>query len=212
MSRTLLSRHTRSLLSILTAKRESTGRVLAVYVSVRKSGTRIGMSTNVSAPGSVYRTYTTISTKGNSVTARGPNVSQEDKAQQALRELKQATREAHECLQEIHATERRINDKLDGFRGDLALIVRIQIDDTVKEGLERYKDVIDEAIKQATQATYDRFDLLASIMMGDDKQSQRQGRKPIDELIRIYQREHGSPAVAIPERRAMDQSRPAPTD
>lgn len=93
--------------------------------------------------------------------------------------LKQATREAHEAIQEskdvkkeLEATWARISEEIENH-----------IESEVAIGLTKYSGSILTAIEDATQRVYERFDLIADILVGEDKQSRRKGLPSITELV-----------------------------
>jgi hypothetical protein len=56
--------------------------------------------------------------------------------------------------------------------------------EVVTEGLRSYDKAIHEAVEKASQATYDRFDRLADVMLGEDRAAKRRGATPLVELAR----------------------------
>lgn len=100
--------------------------------------------------------------------------------------LKQATREAHEALRDLHRIQRDIDRKRTELEDAVTKSIESRINAAVKTGLEEYDASLKEAIKTGTQATYDRFDLIAAICMGEDKVSKREGKAPLDGLLRAY--------------------------
>jgi hypothetical protein len=72
--------------------------------------------------------------------------------------------------------------------------------EVVRQGLEEFQEALGIATEDATQAVYDRFDLIAAILLGKDWESQREGRAPLDELVRRYieRRGRGTASEARP--------------
>jgi hypothetical protein len=99
--------------------------------------------------------------------------------------LKQATREAHEAIQGLREAQRDMRALLEEVRGAALESVQKRISDAVVAGLAEYDASLKEAIGKGTQATYDRFDLLATVCLGEERM--RGGSvKPLAELFRRY--------------------------
>lgn len=98
--------------------------------------------------------------------------------------LKEATREAHEALKDLNvmiqmakATAKELNACVEEALND-------GIGKQVQEGLDEYKESLAAAIDGATEAVYKRFDQIADILTGEDKQSKRAGKPSIPDLVR----------------------------
>ncbi len=70
-------------------------------------------------------------------------------AHQAIKDLRQATREAEQLVATL-----------------VAPMLEERVDAEVRAGLEAYKETLRQAIDSATASVYDRFDTLANVMMG----------------------------------------------
>lgn len=103
------------------------------------------------------------------------------RAEAAAATLREATREAHEAMQGLRALKREVIRDFDVRVAALSGATERTIHDTVEAGLDRYKATLDKAIVSATQAVYDRFDLLATIMLGEERTE-----RPVSELLRRH--------------------------
>ena len=88
-------------------------------------------------------------------------------------ELRAATREAHEAMQDM----RILLEECRAITVEMATIVKVEIDgwisDQVKAGLADYNDTMLGAIDDATEAVYNRFDVLVRILCEGTKAQQR---------------------------------------
>lgn len=98
-----------------------------------------------------------------------------DKLQQLVEELKQATREARECLKDFRAMQREYRELSDDWETKAGRLMG----ESAEEAMKHYFEVVENAIKMATDAVYRRFDTLANIMMGEEK-----GKDSIIDLLR----------------------------
>lgn len=88
-----------------------------------------------------------------------------DQAVKILDDLRQATREARECLKDFKQMQRDYQQLIDNW----ADRVNRQIADDVSKGLEAYKSALDTAMKEATDRVFARFDKLSAIIMGENQ-------------------------------------------
>lgn len=113
-------------------------------------------------------------------------------------ELKALIREAHEATKDLR-------DAIKAAREYEAKLGKEVVEERVTSELERcltetFAD-IEKAVVTTKDEIFDRFDLLAALMLGDDKKSQRAGLPPVDELIRRYRERTGrGDTVAIETR------------
>jgi truncated hemoglobin YjbI len=100
-----------------------------------------------------------------------------------VNELKEATRRAHEAIKDLKLAIREAQETSDEIKQMIHDEIYDRVDAEVAAGLDDYKTVLSEAIDKATDKVFARFDYLADILMGEDKQSQRKGKKSITELL-----------------------------
>jgi predicted transcriptional regulator len=100
-----------------------------------------------------------------------------------INELKEATRRAHEAIKDLKLAIREAQETSDEIKQMIHDEIYDRVDAEVAAGLDDYKTVLSEAIDKATDKVFARFDYLADILMGEDKQSQRKGKKSIIELL-----------------------------
>lgn len=99
--------------------------------------------------------------------------------------LKEATREAHRAIKDL---KRCVEEAREAHRMLHACVedaLSAGIGEQVQKGLDDYKASLEAAIDGATQAVYGRFDQIADILMGEDKQSKRAGKPSIPDLVRL---------------------------
>lgn len=104
-----------------------------------------------------------------------------------IAELRNVIREGHELLRDLRNTIR------DAKTFEVSLgkeSVTERIEEVVSKGLEEYVEVEREAIKSAEKRINDRFDLLADLLLGTDRESIRVSKESFTELIKRYLRLH----------------------
>lgn len=102
-----------------------------------------------------------------------------------ITELKAATRAANEALADLRAVQREIREQiaeLDRRKAALPTEVDRLIGDAVKTGMASYAKALSTAIDEATEATFRRFDTLAAIVMGEEKDD----KEPLPVLLRRW--------------------------
>src|ERR1700691_953394 len=127
-----------------------------------------------------------------------------------VRAITEATEEARRTIRELHEAQRDLRSAIRDARQATADIDKAVSEDildgkigtAIRLGLEGYDEALKEAIKDATESTYDRFDLLAAICLGDDFVAVQKGQKPTAELIRRYLRIHPEILIQITSKKA----------
>lgn len=99
--------------------------------------------------------------------------------------LKAATREAHEAIKGLREAQRDMKALLAEIEAAARKSVEERIDEAIVAGLAEYDAKLIEAIEKGTQATYDRFDLLATICLGEERMKDAE-TPPLPELMRRY--------------------------
>jgi hypothetical protein len=61
-----------------------------------------------------------------------------------------------------------------------------RLDDATAEGLARYAAGIETAIKESTEAVYERFDTIYDSLMGVTKTERRTGHSGLEELPSVF--------------------------
>ena len=110
---------------------------------------------------------------------------------ETLTALREATREAREAAKDLRAEMRAAREFRREFLGTPELDARLG--ELTEAALQRYSDSISEQIEKATEAVWNRFDVLATIAMGEDPQSVREGKKTVPDLIREFIAAKGLP-------------------
>lgn len=114
-----------------------------------------------------------------------PKRTQAEEDADALRVL---VREAHEALKDIKATIREAKEAREELSSMTAVAVSESIDLAVSEGLETYAASIEKAIEDATNAVYNRFDVIAATLLGETEQDKRKGEPTMGDLARLVRR------------------------
>lgn len=103
-------------------------------------------------------------------------------------------------LENLEAAEIRIKDLLTEARGMMKDLraerrsleefiknsIREKIELEVTTGLDEYKGTLERAIKLAEEAMFKRFDTIMEVLLGEDKESRREGKEPIVDVLRRY--------------------------
>ena len=105
-----------------------------------------------------------------------------------ITELRELIREANGTLGDIRRERREAAIMMEKLGPDE---VTRRIEEAVAAGLVSYDATLKVAIDEATQAVYDRFDLIAGICLGEDAISRKDGKPAIEELVRRYIARHG---------------------
>lgn len=95
-----------------------------------------------------------------------------------LAQAKETIRELHGLLKDAARAHVTLDDTINSFRDNIAY----QIAAEVAKGLANYRESLDSAIEAATQAVYKRFDTIADILTGEDKQHRRKRQPSITGL------------------------------
>jgi hypothetical protein len=103
---------------------------------------------------------------------------------EVLQDLRAVVREAHEAIQDLRTAIREARELRERFLAAPELAE--QLGERVKEGLDEYGKVLQEAIKVAEQAMYNRFDVLTAICLGEDPESIRTGVTSMPQLLREF--------------------------
>lgn len=112
-------------------------------------------------------------------------------------ELIVRTREAHEALKDIKAATKELNDTIKHadeaqvqLMAALVHVVDEAIGEAIETGLANYAGAIETSIDAATAAVYQRFDLIAGILLGDMESEDMEDaarlvRKSMDKNIQL---------------------------
>lgn len=103
---------------------------------------------------------------------------------EVLQELRAVVREAHEAARDLRADMKAARELRERFLS--APELDEQMGKRVKEGLEEYDETLQQVIKVAEAAMYNRFDVLTAICLGEDPESVKTGVTSIPDLLREY--------------------------
>lgn len=96
-------------------------------------------------------------------------------------DLRQATREAHEAMQGMRDLIREVKAVTAEARTVADEVFSERMSAQVEAGLASYRESINTAIENATQAVYARFDTITDLMLGESKGQRREGLTPLSE-------------------------------
>lgn len=93
--------------------------------------------------------------------------------------LREATRLAHEALQALKEERKEVERLLVSWKSELEKVMQ----DYVRAELVDMGEQIARQTEKGKKLVIDKFDFLYNTLMGQDKQSQRQGKPSIPELL-----------------------------
>jgi len=96
-----------------------------------------------------------------------------------LAQLRAATRQLHEVIQEAKQVRKDIQDRVDSIGPALDRV----ISECVAESLNKYADTVLAAIEDATAMVYRRFETLADALLGEDRKSRKDGDATLQEVL-----------------------------
>jgi BMFP domain-containing protein YqiC len=111
----------------------------------------------------------------------------ESRLDEKIAELDEKIREANGTLKDIRQAKREIDAAIKDFGEN----VERRLETHVQQGLGHFSEQIDSAVQGATQAVYNRFDLIAALCLGEDARARSEGKTPLPELVAEYIRLHG---------------------
>jgi hypothetical protein len=110
---------------------------------------------------------------------------------ETLTALREATRQAREAAKDLRAEMKAAREFRQEFLAAPELEARLK--ELTEAALASYDAGIAKAIKDATDAVWNRFDTITMIALGEDPQSVREGKKTVPDLIREFIAAKGLP-------------------
>lgn len=114
-------------------------------------------------------------------------------------QLKEATREAHMAIKDLRTLMKEVRDLLKEVqqtRDDLETVAQVAFEErlgtAVKESLDGLMNATNTAIDQAMEKVYERFDKVASALLGEEE-----GTIPLIDYARAIGRGDGRPPESI---------------
>jgi hypothetical protein len=114
-----------------------------------------------------------------------------DREIETLLALREATREAREAAKDLRAEVKAAKEARAAFFATPELDARLG--ELTEAALARYSASISEQIGKATEAAWNRFDVITMIALGEDPVSVREGKKTVPDLIREFIAAKGLP-------------------
>lgn len=103
-------------------------------------------------------------------------------------EMRGLIREGHGLLKDMRAERRMIEQLLDGIPDK----VNKRIEDAVRVGLETLGEKTREAMDASVAKVGREFDRLEAIFTGTERKMHRQGKPPLEDLIREHRESGGA--------------------
>jgi len=116
--------------------------------------------------------------------------------------LREEIRRAHETLRDLRAEMKAARELRQSFFAAPELEQRLGA--LTESALAEYSVTVSEHIGKATEAVWNRFDVLAMIAMGEDPESVREGKKTVPDLLREYIATKGLPYRLTPKKGTTD--------
>jgi predicted phage-related endonuclease len=102
---------------------------------------------------------------------------------QKIDEMREATRAANETLSDLKRTLKEVKKVQAEVHKEIDTAFDDKVATVVADTLASYRVSIDEAIENATQAVFDRFDTIHKTLTGETRADKRAGRPSIPEMI-----------------------------
>jgi hypothetical protein len=103
--------------------------------------------------------------------------------------------DAHRAIKDLRGLIRESREVGDQLRSVIATEFHEQMDQTAAREFQRFGDQIGSQVEVATQAVFDRFDLIANILLGEVKSSLRKGGGLTDAAQTLRDRDDTSEKV-----------------
>jgi len=123
------------------------------------------------------------------------------------------TREAHEVLKDLKQTLKEVKAVIEiaeevEVRTIAAChkVINDGIENAVTAGLDNYHAAIDQSITSATDAVYRRFDMIASILLGEPDE---EGNIPLQEAAEMFAKKRTGRPLTTMEEFFMDNTKAA---
>lgn len=100
-----------------------------------------------------------------------------NRAGEAIVELRRLLSEGNSMIKEMRKVEKSIDVKMASF----PQIIDAKINADIEEGLKNYNEALQRAIADAEKVVNQRFDRLATILLGEDAKSRRLGQKSLEQ-------------------------------
>lgn len=106
-----------------------------------------------------------------------------------IERLVAATEDAREVIREAHGVSRDLRQMITETRQLIASgteeAMRERLNAEVKEAVDALGRETEKAMRAAVERVSQKFDGLAAILTGTDRQARRQGKPPLEDLIRV---------------------------
>jgi BMFP domain-containing protein YqiC len=89
--------------------------------------------------------------------------------------LYELVQEAHRCIKDMRGLIRESREVGDQLRSVIASEFDEQMHEVAHQAFQHFATAVGDQVEVATQAVFDRFDLIANILLGEVKSSMRKG-------------------------------------
>jgi hypothetical protein len=97
-------------------------------------------------------------------------------------ELNALVREAHMAIKDLNTLLKKVEKATVDLEGRAQQAIDTSIDQAVERGLQEYNRSVMQAIENATQAVYARFDTIRDTLLGATKTMRRMGYSSIEDM------------------------------
>lgn len=117
--------------------------------------------------------------------------------QKVLEELRGIVPVAHQAIRDLKQEQRELKRQRDAFTSAEDLVKELDL--RVATGIKKYEDGILEAIREAQQRVYRRFDQIMLVLLGEDPESVRSGKATVTQLAQELIRSRNLPVKLTEE-------------
>lgn len=110
--------------------------------------------------------------------------------------MRDAKREAHEAIQELREAIREFRTAKREFLDSSEL--RNQLENMKQSEIENYLDRMQQIVDDGKQQAFDSFDSITAICLGVDPDSVRDGKLPLEDVLRTFVNRRGLPYKLVP--------------
>lgn len=100
----------------------------------------------------------------------------------AVADLREENRKAHELLKDLRSERKRLTE----LRNDWVRTAYDELENKVGDQINKFLDGLPSRLKDIEAAIYNRFDSIMMLVLGEDPQSIRQGKRTVVELVKEF--------------------------
>lgn len=111
-----------------------------------------------------------------------------DKMIETMAEMRELMKEAHGLQKDLKQTIREAKQLSSKFISEELTEAFTKV---VAEKVGELNAAVDDTMEKSVKKVYDRFDVLAGILLGEDRESRKAGRPSLYELAKMYVEQNG---------------------